>query len=199
MELIEIGSKVNAFRRSHLAEHQGEQLQLPTRANIARMAEIRLRSGRTEGEIMQAMGVDRGTLNHYITRHLGLKWKTAWRCDGRTCRYAKATPDPKESTVWRDPAAHDGDGPSGRHPGGPLPGCAPAAAPALADSWADPVGQRPAGVRPNWHSPTPACRIVPGVGTLGRTGHHASLGMIPLLRLRCRTSWMRSGRWIANG
>jgi hypothetical protein len=37
------------------------------------MAEIRLRGGSTEGEIKQAMSVDRGTLNHYITKHLLLK------------------------------------------------------------------------------------------------------------------------------
>jgi hypothetical protein len=80
-ELTEIGRKVNAFRRSHSAEDQGEVLQLPTKADIARMAEIRLRSRTTEEKIMQVMGVDHGTLNDCITRHLRLKWATAWKCD----------------------------------------------------------------------------------------------------------------------
>jgi hypothetical protein len=149
-ELIEIDKKVNAVRRSHSAEHGGEEVaQLPTKADIARMTEIRLHSGSNEADIIQAMGVDRGTLNHYITRQLGLKWKTAWTCDGRTGRYAKA------ATLTRS---------------GPLPGCAPAAAPAVAGSWADPVGQLPAGLRPSWHSPSPASRIVPGGRDAGSYG-----------------------------
>jgi hypothetical protein len=77
MGLIEIGNNVNPFQRSHLAEHQGEDLQLPTRAGIARMAEIYARIvGVIQRDIIQVMDVNRGTLNHCITRHLALKWRT---------------------------------------------------------------------------------------------------------------------------
>jgi hypothetical protein len=137
-------------------------------------------------EIMRAMNVDQGMLNDCITRHLGLKWKTAWMWDRRTGRYTNAaSPRPrKEPTVSRDRAPHEGDGPSGRHR---LPGSAPAAAP---------VGRVPVGhgrsecrrvgtLRPRLQA------LLPGTGTLGRTGHHASLRVISLLRLRCRTSWIR--------
>jgi hypothetical protein len=68
-----LAKKVNAVRRSHSAEDQGEVLQLATKADMARMAWIRVCSRSTEGEIMQAMGVDPSTLDHYITRHLVLK------------------------------------------------------------------------------------------------------------------------------
>jgi hypothetical protein len=67
---------------------------------MARMAQIRLCSGSTEEEIMQAMGVDWATLKDCIVRHLHMKWATAWKYDGRTCRYANpATPRAAEPMV----------------------------------------------------------------------------------------------------
>jgi hypothetical protein len=78
--LVEMSRKANSTRPSELAGDPGKVgVEFPTREDIARVAEISVRSGSTQRDIVQAMGGDQATLNSCINRHLGLKWKTAWK------------------------------------------------------------------------------------------------------------------------